>query len=224
MAHTYSLTVDSTVFQSAPQKCPIFDSATAFSSPLGAPQGLFEKQLSSVAHSSPRGQGVLVSQFLACSSHVVPQKFVLTVGILDGDNDDVESDGDEVIGKLGDDVADWVDCVTSSILPVLGCNVGELDDDVIDEVVCVTSSLLYVLGCNVGEFDDDVIDEIVCVTSSLLFVLGCNVVKLDVDRVDCVTMLGCNVGESDDNVVDWVGETDCATGLALAECDCNVHA
>jgi len=68
---------------------------------------------------------------------------VLTVGVLDGDKDAAGSDGDKVDDKLGDDdVVGWVDRVSNSSLATFGCSVGDND--------CVSSSLLPVLGCNVS--------------------------------------------------------------------------
>ena len=128
------------VFQSVPQKFPTFDSNSALSPPFSTAQGLEEKQLSSDAHSSPRGQGVLFSQFCACCSYVFPQKLVFTVGNVDGDEEAAEADGDEV-DETGDDVM-----ASSSLLSALGSSVGNLD-----EVV------------NVEEEDDGDVD---CVTSS----------------------------------------------------------
>jgi hypothetical protein len=178
------------VLQSVPQKFPTFDSPSALASSFSVAQGLEEKQLSSGAHSSPRGQGVLFSQFCAWSSHVIPQKFVLTDGVLDGDKDAAKSDGDDVDDKLGDDVvAGWVDSVSNSSLATLGCSVG--DDG------CATSSSLPVLGFNVSDGRVDI------VTSSLFSPLGCNDVgELDdavVGGVDCVCTLGCNVVDDVDS-------------------------
>lgn len=114
------------VCQSTPQKLPTFDSTSALSPSVSAAHGLDEKQLSSGAHSSPRGQGVLFSQFCACCSYEVPQKFVFTIGAKDGDKDAAKSDGDRVGGKFGDAVTDWVEFESSS---TLGWNVCVLDVD-----------------------------------------------------------------------------------------------
>lgn len=135
------------VCQSTPQKLPTFDSTSALSPSVSAAQGLEEKQLSSGAHSSPRGQGVLFSQFCACCSYEVPQKFVFTIGAKDGDKDAAKSDGDRVSGKFGDAVTDWDVFVSSSML---GCNVCVVevvnDGGGVGRSDSVASSVLFMLG------------------------------------------------------------------------------
>lgn len=126
-----TLHVQIIVCQSTPQKFPTFDSTSALSAPVSVAQGLEEKQLSSGPHSSPPGQGVLFSQFCAWSSYVFPQKFVFTVGTLEGDKDAAGtlegdkdaaiSDGDKVGDKLLGNIVDgWVDFVSSSLLAAGG--------------------------------------------------------------------------------------------------------
>lgn len=168
------------VLQSTPQKLPTFDSTSELSPPFIAAQGLEEKQLSSDAHSSPRGQGVLFSQFCACCSYVFPQKLVFTVGNLDGDEEAAETDGDEV-DETGDDVM-----ASSSLLSALGSSVGNLDEVVnVEEeddgdVDCVTSSSLSVFGCIEGDFDDNTVGGVDCVTCSSISAFGCS------EEIGCV--------------------------------------
>lgn len=177
------------VLQSTPQKLPTLDSTSELSPPFIAAQGLEEKQLSSDAHSSPRGQGVLFSQFCACCSYVFPQKLVFTVGNVDGDEEAAEADGDEV-DDTGDDVM-----ASSSLLSALGSSVGNLDEVVnVEEeddgdVDCVTSSSLSVFGCIEGDFDDNTVGGVDCVTCSSISAFGCSEEIGCVDQYDMDQLL-----------------------------------
>ena len=96
-------------FHSVPQKLPTLDSKLASSGLVNIAQGLPVKHLSLDAHSSPFGKGKLFAQSLVWSFHEIPQKFVLIIGALDGD---------EVIGALDGEITD----ATGSFLANSGCS------------------------------------------------------------------------------------------------------
>mmetsp|Transcript_7879 Transcript_7879/g.14156 ORF Transcript_7879/g.14156 Transcript_7879/m.14156 type:complete len:269 (-) Transcript_7879:250-1056(-) len=127
-------------FHSVPQKLPTLDSKLASSGLFNIAQGLPVKQLSLDAHSSPFGQGKLFAQSLVWPFHEMPQKFVLIIGALDGD---------EVIGALDGEITD----ATGSFLANSGCSASFEDGGRV--------------GCWVGFEDGEEFDIMVEATGSL---------------------------------------------------------